>query len=66
MKQDLAVDNTNLIIPSPFKSIRTLTGEGGHLKKDTPLVQGHDFELVPKSLWEDFARLYGFLLPLPK
>ncbi|XP_046807837.1 ubiquitin carboxyl-terminal hydrolase 32 isoform X1 [Lucilia cuprina] len=61
-----AIDNTNLVTPNPFKNIRTLTGEGGHLKRDTPLVQNHDFELVPKSLWKALNRWYGDNLPLPR
>ncbi|XP_055373307.1 ubiquitin carboxyl-terminal hydrolase 32 isoform X2 [Condylostylus longicornis] len=65
-KQPGPIDNTNLIIPNPFKSIHTLTGEGGHLKKDTPLIQGHDFELVPKSLWDALARWYTAIVPLPR
>ncbi|KAM7355200.1 ubiquitin specific protease 32 isoform 3-T3 [Cochliomyia hominivorax] len=60
------IDNTNLVTPNPFKNIRTLTGEGGHLKRDTPLVQNHDFELVPKSLWKALNRWYGDNLPLPR
>ncbi|XP_065362386.1 ubiquitin carboxyl-terminal hydrolase 32 isoform X2 [Calliphora vicina] len=61
-----AIDNTSLVTPNPFKNIRTLTGEGGHLKRDTPLVQNHDFELVPKSLWKALNRWYGDNLPLPR
>ncbi|XP_037930663.1 ubiquitin carboxyl-terminal hydrolase 32 isoform X2 [Teleopsis dalmanni] len=60
------IDNTNLITPNPYKNVRTLTGEGGHLKRDTPLVQNHDFELVPKSLWKALNRWYGHNLPLPR
>ncbi|XP_055844484.1 ubiquitin carboxyl-terminal hydrolase 32 isoform X2 [Episyrphus balteatus] len=60
------IDNTNLITINPYKSVRTLTGEGGHLKRDTPLVQNHDFELVPKSLWKALTRWYGEILPLPR
>ncbi|XP_073841699.1 ubiquitin specific protease 32 isoform X2 [Musca autumnalis] len=60
------IDNTNLVIPNPYKNVRTLTGEGGHLKRDTPLVQNHNFELVPKSLWKALNRWYGDNLPLPR
>lgn len=60
------IDNTSLVTPNPFKNVRTLTGEGGHLKRDTPLVQNHDFELVPKSLWKALNRWYGDNLPLPR
>ncbi|EDV97503.1 ubiquitin carboxyl-terminal hydrolase 32 isoform X2 [Drosophila grimshawi] len=60
------IDNSNLITPNPYRNVRTLTGEGGHLKRDTPLVQNHDFELVPKSLWKALNRWYGDNLPLPR
>ncbi|XP_030372424.1 ubiquitin carboxyl-terminal hydrolase 32 isoform X2 [Scaptodrosophila lebanonensis] len=60
------IDNSNLITANPYKNVRTLTGEGGHLKRDTPLVQSHDFELVPKSLWKALNRWYGDNLPLPR
>ncbi|KAM8708672.1 hypothetical protein ACLKA7_015611 [Drosophila subpalustris] len=60
------IDNSNLITVNPHRNIRTLTGEGGHLKRDTPLVQNHDFELVPKSLWKALNRWYGDNLPLPR
>ncbi|KRG06553.1 ubiquitin carboxyl-terminal hydrolase 32 isoform X1 [Drosophila mojavensis] len=60
------IDNNNLITTNPYRNVRTLTGEGGHLKRDTPLVQNHDFELVPKSLWKALNRWYGDNLPLPR
>ncbi|XP_017089550.2 ubiquitin carboxyl-terminal hydrolase 32 isoform X2 [Drosophila bipectinata] len=60
------IDNSNLITVNPYRNVRTLTGEGGHLKRDTPLVQNHDFELVPKSLWKALNRWYGDNLPLPR
>ncbi|XP_068142891.1 ubiquitin carboxyl-terminal hydrolase 32 isoform X1 [Drosophila tropicalis] len=60
------IDNGNLITTNPYRNVRTLTGEGGHLKRDTPLVQSHDFELVPKSLWKALNRWYGDNLPLPR
>ncbi|XP_017956703.1 ubiquitin carboxyl-terminal hydrolase 32 isoform X3 [Drosophila navojoa] len=60
------IDNSNLITTNPYRNVRTLTGEGGHLKRDTPLVQNHDFELVPKSLWKALNRWYGDNLPLPR
>ncbi|XP_017134812.1 ubiquitin carboxyl-terminal hydrolase 32 isoform X1 [Drosophila miranda] len=61
-----AIDNSNLITANPYRNVRTLTGEGGHLKRDTPIVQSHDFELVPKSLWKALNRWYGDNLPLPR
>ncbi|XP_037889986.1 ubiquitin carboxyl-terminal hydrolase 32 isoform X1 [Glossina fuscipes] len=60
------IDNMSLVTPNQYKNVRTLTGEGGHLKKDCPLVQNHDFELVPKSLWKALNRWYGDNLPLPR
>lgn len=59
------IDNTNLVAESTFK-VPTLTGEGGRLKRDTPLVQHRDFELVPDSLWKALSMWYGGPLPLPR
>ncbi|XP_063924982.1 ubiquitin carboxyl-terminal hydrolase 32 isoform X2 [Zophobas morio] len=59
------IDNTNLVA-EPLHKVRTLTGEGGRLKRDTPLVQHRDFELVPDSLWKALAHWYGGPLPLPR
>lgn len=39
---------------------------GGRLKRDTPLVQHRDFELVPDSLWKALSLWYGGQLPLPR
>ncbi|CAD7081508.1 unnamed protein product [Hermetia illucens] len=60
------IDNSNLITQNANKGIPSLTGEGGHLKKDTPLTQRYDFELVPESLWKALSRWYGDSLPLPR
>ncbi|KAF5303286.1 hypothetical protein FQA39_LY10025 [Lamprigera yunnana] len=59
------VDNASLVAESTLK-VTTLTGEGGRLKRDTPLVQHHDFILVPDSLWKALALWYGGPLPLPR
>ncbi|KYB26971.1 ubiquitin carboxyl-terminal hydrolase 32 isoform X2 [Tribolium castaneum] len=59
------IDNSNLVA-EPLHKVRTLTGEGGRLKRDTPLVQHRDFELVPDSLWKALAHWYGGPLPLPR
>lgn len=59
------IDNSNLVA-EPFFKVATLTGEGGRLKRDTPLVQHRDFELVPESLWKALALWYGASLPLPR
>ncbi|CAH1641332.1 unnamed protein product [Spodoptera littoralis] len=39
------VHNKRLLAPAPAAA-RTLTGEGGHLRRDLTLAQHHDFELV--------------------
>lgn len=36
------------------------------MKRDTPLVQHRDFELVPDSLWKALSMWYGGPLPLPR
>ncbi|XP_076255455.1 ubiquitin specific protease 32 isoform X3 [Rhynchophorus ferrugineus] len=59
------IDNSNLVAESTFK-VPTLTGEGGRLKRDTPLVSHRDFELVPDSLWKALSMWYGGPLPLPR
>lgn len=46
--------------------MQTLTGEGGRLKKDIPLVLHRDFELVPDSLWKALSQWYGGILALPR
>lgn len=50
----------------PLYKVPTLTGEGGRLKRDTPLVQHRDFVLVPDSLWKALSLWYGGPLPLPR
>lgn len=59
------IDNSSLVA-EPLHKVRTLTGEGGRLKIDTPLVQHRDFQLVPDSLWKALAHWYGGPLPLPR
>ncbi|KAJ8916678.1 hypothetical protein NQ315_000323 [Exocentrus adspersus] len=59
------INNTSLVA-EPMFNVRTLTGEGGRLRKDVPLVQGSDFELVPDSLWKALSMWYGGPLPLPR
>ncbi|XP_031330548.1 ubiquitin carboxyl-terminal hydrolase 32-like isoform X2 [Photinus pyralis] len=59
------IDNTCLVTES-FLKVATLTGEGGRLKRDRPLVQHRDFILVPDSLWKALALWYGGPLPLPR
>ncbi|KAK5638365.1 hypothetical protein RI129_012660 [Pyrocoelia pectoralis] len=59
------IDNTSLVTES-FLKVATLTGEGGRLKRDRPLVQHRDFILVPDSLWKALALWHGGPLPLPR
>lgn len=61
-----AIDNTKLVVVNTHKNIPSLTGEGGNLRKDIPLVHKRDFELVPKSLWKALNRWYGDKIPLPR
>ncbi|WAR02243.1 UBP32-like protein [Mya arenaria] len=42
------IDNTPLVVPSPYKVI-TLTNEGGRLKRDVMMVDGKDFKFVIPS-----------------
>lgn len=60
------IDNNNLVSSSIYRTAKTLTGEGGRLKKDTPLVEHRDFELIPESLWKYLYLKYGGNLPLPR
>ncbi|KAJ8711519.1 hypothetical protein PYW07_008761 [Mythimna separata] len=59
------VDNKRLLAPNLLK-VRTLTGEGGHLRRDVTLAQHRDFELVPDALWRALALWYGGPDPLPR
>ncbi|XP_017785154.1 PREDICTED: ubiquitin carboxyl-terminal hydrolase 32 isoform X2 [Nicrophorus vespilloides] len=62
------IDNSSLVeMPEIINNkVATLTGEGGRLKRDTPLVQDRDFVLIPDSLWKALALWYGGPLPLPR
>ncbi|CAB3219962.1 unnamed protein product [Arctia plantaginis] len=59
------IDNRRLLAPDHLK-VRTLTGEGGHLRRDVTLAQHRDFELVPDALWRALAVWYGAPAPLPR
>ncbi|XP_049878866.1 ubiquitin carboxyl-terminal hydrolase 32 isoform X2 [Pectinophora gossypiella] len=59
------VDNKRLLAPNLLK-VRTLTGEGGHLRRDVTLAQHRDFELLPDALWRALAQWYGGPDPLPR
>ncbi|GBP60098.1 Ubiquitin carboxyl-terminal hydrolase 32 [Eumeta japonica] len=59
------IDNKRLLAPNIYK-VRTLTGEGGHLRRDVTLAQHRDFELIPDALWRALALWYGGPHPLPR
>ncbi|XP_037292754.1 ubiquitin carboxyl-terminal hydrolase 32 isoform X2 [Manduca sexta] len=59
------VDNKRLLAHDAL-NVRTLTGEGGHLRRDVTLAQHRDFELVPDALWRALALWYGGPDPLPR
>ncbi|CAG9791665.1 unnamed protein product [Diatraea saccharalis] len=59
------VHNKRLRAHNPLK-VRSLTGEGGHLRRDVTLAQHRDFELVPDALWRALALWYGGPDPLPR
>lgn len=60
------IDNSALLAANPFKTVSMLTGEGGKLKREIPLVQHRDFELVPEALWKALSQWYGGSLALPR
>lgn len=60
------IDNSSLLAVNPYKAVPSLTGEGGRLKKDVPLVQHRDFELVPEVIWKALSSWYGGVLALPR
>ncbi|KAG8195379.1 hypothetical protein JTE90_001395 [Oedothorax gibbosus] len=60
-----SIDNSSLIVPNTLKVI-FLTGEGGRLRKNPPLVPGRDFELVPEAVWRALSQWYGGSPPLPR
>ncbi|KAJ6636569.1 Ubiquitin carboxyl-terminal hydrolase 32, partial [Pseudolycoriella hygida] len=60
------IDNSHLIAPNQYKSVKTLTGEGGRLKRDIILAEHRDYELVPESLWKALSQWYRGPLPLPR
>ncbi|XP_042222314.1 ubiquitin carboxyl-terminal hydrolase 32-like isoform X6 [Homarus americanus] len=60
-----AIDNSPLVEPNTSK-VMLLTGEGGRLKRNVPLVQGRDFVLVPDTLWKALQQWYGGAPALPR
>ena len=59
------IDNSALVLQCG-DNVRSLTGEGGHLRRDKLLVLHEDYKLVPDSLWKALAHWYGAPLPLPR
>ncbi|GFR09430.1 ubiquitin carboxyl-terminal hydrolase 32 [Trichonephila clavata] len=60
-----SIDNSSLIVPNTLKVI-FLTGEGGRLRRNPPLILGKDFELVPEAVWRALSQWYGGSPPLPR
>lgn len=60
------IDNSSLIEPTTYKTVRTLTGEGGRLKRNSILAEHREYELVPDSLWKALSQWYRCNLPLPR
>lgn len=49
-----------------FLQVVSLTAEGGRLRRDTMLVRGKDFELVPEVIWRALSTWYGGNIALPR
>ncbi|KAK3083744.1 hypothetical protein FSP39_002517 [Pinctada imbricata] len=60
-----AIDNSSLITVNSGK-VMSLTNEGGRLRRDTMLVRGKDFELVPEPIWRALSTWYGANTALPR
>lgn len=60
------IDNSSLIEASAYKNVKTLTGEGGRLKRNLILSEHREYELVPDSLWKALSQWYRCSLPLPR
>ncbi|KAM7433841.1 Transcription elongation factorSPT6 [Porites harrisoni] len=59
------VDNVPLVEPETRK-VMILTGEGGKLKRNIPLVRGRDFEIIPEPVWRALQQWYGGGPALPR
>lgn len=44
----------------------SMTNEGGRLRKDTVLMRGKDFEIVPETIWRALTTWYGGSPALPR
>ncbi|KAL7032777.1 hypothetical protein ACKWTF_007398 [Chironomus riparius] len=60
------IENMPLLAMNPYKHVPSLTGEGGKLKKEIPLVQHRDFELLPEKLYKALKSWYESTLDLPR
>lgn len=60
------IDNSNLIELPTYKNVRTLTGEGGRLKRNSILSEHREYELIDSSLWKALSQWYNCSLPLPR
>lgn len=60
------IDNSSLVEQSAYKNVRTLTGEGGRLKRNLILSEHREYELIPDSLWKALSQWYRCSLPLPR
>lgn len=59
------IDNSSLVEPPAYK-VRTLTGEGGRLKRNLILSEHREYELIPDSLWKALSQWYRCSIPLPR
>jgi hypothetical protein len=61
-----AIDNSHLLsfIQPNLSRIPSITNEGGRLRRD--LMEGRDFKILPKSLWNALQQWYGVGVALPR
>lgn len=60
------IDNSSLVEQTIYKNVRTLTGEGGRLKRNLILSEHREYELIPDSLWKALSQWYRCSLALPR
>ena len=46
--------------------VGTLTNEGGRLKRNPPLMQGKDYEIIPEPVWKALSQWYAGGPSLPR
>lgn len=61
-----AIDNSHLLaaVHPNLARIQSITSEGGRLRRD--LLEGRDFKILPKSLWNALQQWYGVGVALPR